>query len=171
MSPVMLVVAAFSRHPDALVWANQKLTDEYGPVVLASEPYVFDQTAYYEPSMGKRLVKHLWAFERLIAAERLPSIKRATIAMERACAETAQYPDARPINLDPGYLNLGKFVLASTKDNAHRLYLNDGIFGEVTLFYQGGEYRPWPWTYADYRQECVLRFLGEARLAYRRRKE
>lgn len=171
MSPVLFVVAAFSRHPDALAWARLRLADEYGPVLLASEPYSFDQTAYYERSMGPGLVKHLWAFERLIAADRLPAIKRATIALERTCAETAPFPDVRPINLDPGYLDLGKFVLASTKDNAHRLYLGDGIFGEVTLYFQGGAYRPWPWTYADYRQESVLRFLGEARAEYRSRKE
>ena len=71
------------------------------------------------------------------------------------------------MNLDPGYLVLGKFVLATTKDQAHRLYLRDGIFAEVTLHFQAGAYRPWPWTYADFRIEEVIGFLGAARNYYK----
>jgi hypothetical protein len=39
----------------------------------------------------------------------------------------------------------------------------------VTLHYQAGGFRPWPWTYADYRLDEVTAFLGEAREFYRRR--
>ena len=55
--------------------------------------------------------------------------------------------------LHPGVLALGKFLLATTKDQAHRVYLRDGIFAEVTLRFQDGAFRPWPWTYADYREQ------------------
>jgi len=34
------------------------------------------------------------------------------------------------VNIDPGYISLGKLVLASTKDHAHRLYLGEGVYGE-----------------------------------------
>jgi hypothetical protein len=134
-------------------------------VALASEPYAFDQTRYYERSMGAGLRKQLWAFAEPVGPDRLPAIKLATNALERELA--GGRPEARPINLDPGYLALGKFVLATTKDQAHRLYLRDGIFAEVTLQYQDGAYRPWPWTYADYRLPEVLAFLAEARQFYR----
>jgi hypothetical protein len=75
----------------------------------------------------------------------------------------------RPINIDPGLLELGKFLLATTKDQAHRIYLRDGIFAEVTLRYHAGAFEPWPWTYADYRQPCVHEFLLQAREYYRQR--
>jgi hypothetical protein len=163
---VLLVVAAFSRHADALAWARARLEEAYGPVVLASAPYVFDQTSYYEASMGADLRKVLWAFGTLIDPGRMPDVKHASNALEQALAEQRRYPEARPVNLDPGYLTLGKFVLATTKDQAHRLYLRDGIFAEVTLHYQAGRYRPWPWTYADYRLEEVIAFLGSAREYY-----
>ena len=55
--PVLLVVALFSRHPDALVWAQERLEEFYGPVALASTEYEFLQTAYYEPAMGPHLRK------------------------------------------------------------------------------------------------------------------
>lgn len=165
--PVLLVVAAFSRHEELLQAARRALEARYGVVALASEPYHFDQTRYYEKSMGVELRKQLWAFADLIDVERLPDVKLATNALERELV--GGQVEERPINLDPGYLVLGKFLLATTKDQAHRIYLRDGIFAEVTLQFQAGEYRPWPWTYADYRLAEVIAFLGRAREYYRER--
>ena len=168
-APALLVVAAFSRHEDALVTARGELERSFGPVALTHEPFAFDQTAYYEPTMGPGLCKQLWAFHDLLAPDRLPELKHHTNALESAVAASGAYPDARPINLDPGYLLLGKFVLATTKDQAHRLYLRDGIYAEVTLHYHAGAFHPWEWTYADYRLPEVLAFLERARTFYRGR--
>jgi hypothetical protein len=167
--PVLLIVAAFSRHPEALAWGRGRLEAVFGPVARASEPFLFNQTAYYEATMGRDLRKQFLAFENLIAPDCLPDVKRQTNALEHELAATGAYPEARPLNLDPGVLSLGKFLLATTKDQAHRVYLRDGIFAEVTLRYQAGRYEPWPWTYADYRQTCVHEFLLEAREYYRER--
>ena len=166
--PVLLVVAAFSRHSAALRWARERLEEEYGPVALAGEPFPFDQTDYYTPTMGPGLSKQLLAFERLLAPERLADVKLHTNALEAQLAETRTFAEERPLNLDPGVLALGKFLLATTKDQAHRVYLRDGIFAEVTLRYHAGEFEPWPWTYADYRLPCVHAFLSQARDLYRR---
>ncbi len=165
--PVLLVVAAFSRYLTLLEQARYALEHLFGPVARVSAVYSFHQTSYYEASMGTDLRKQLWAFTDLIAAECLPEIKHRTNALERELAEG--YPEVRPLNLDPGYLVLGKFLLATTKDQAHRVYLRDGIFAEVTLHYQAGEFRPMPWTYADYRLDEVRTFLQEAREFYKRR--
>src|SRR5205085_97859 len=100
-----------------------RLEADFGPVALAGAPFTFDQTGYYERTMGSGLRKELLAFEELIAPDRLPEIKLRTNALERELAECGGYPEARPINLDPGYLVLGKFLLATTKDQAHRVYL------------------------------------------------
>jgi hypothetical protein len=164
-APVLLVVAAFSRHDDLLKRARQELSARHGPVVLTSAVFPFDQTTYYEATMGAGLRKQLWAFRDLIAADILPNIKLATNALEDTLAGT--HAEVRPINLDPGYLALGKFVLATTKDQAHRLYLRDGIYAEVTLHYRDGVFQSWPWTYADYRLPEVIAFLGQAREYYR----
>ena len=51
---------------------------------------------------------------------------RPTLAEE--LAQSGTYSEARPLNLDPGLLQLGKFLLAATKDQAHRIYLRDGIY-------------------------------------------
>ena len=167
--PVLLIVAAFSHHPEALAWARHRLEELFGPVGLTSQVYDFDQTTYYEPSMGAGLRKQFLAFHNLIAADRLPDIKLHTNAMELELTQADRYSEPRPLNLDPGILSLGKFMLATTKDQAHRIYLRDGIYAEVTLRFQAGNFEPWPWTYADYRLPLVGDFLQEARDFYRRR--
>jgi hypothetical protein len=119
--------------------------------------------------MGRDLRKQFLAFAHLIDAADLAPIKLQTNDLERRLAETATFPEDRPINLDPGLLNLGKLMLATTKDQAHRIYLRDGIFAEVTLRFEQGAFQPWPWTYADYREPELHRFLLEARGYYKQR--
>jgi hypothetical protein len=167
--PVLLVVAAFSRHEAALDWATQRLESQFGPVALTSPTFDFHQTRYYEATMGPDLRKRFLAFHDLLAAERLPDIKLQTNDLEAELAGCANYAEPRPLNLDPGVLSLGKFCLATTKDQQHRIYLRDGIFAEVTLRFQAGAFEIWPWTYADYREDGVRQFLKEARDFYKER--
>lgn len=162
----MLFVATFSRHSTALEWAGRLLQQEYGRIALRSQDFSFHHTRYYEQSMGPGLKKRLAVFSSLIDESELAAIKRRTGGLELQIARSSEYPEARPVNIDPGYLTLGKLVLASTKDNAHRIYLRDGIFAEVTLRYEAGEFHPWPWTYADYREPEYCSFLKEARAVY-----
>jgi hypothetical protein len=159
----LLVVACFSRHVDALNLAAEQLTQRYGPLALTSPDFDFHHTKYYDATMGTGLLKRILVFEPIVAADCLPVVKRATIAMEDAVSASCRYPEARPINLDPGLIQLGKFLLASTKDQVHRVYLQDDIFAEVTLRFQAGAFEVWPWTYADYREPAVREFLGSAR--------
>lgn len=165
--PSMLVVAAFSRHPAAISWAVEELTADFGPLALASDDFSFHHTTYYEATMGPGLRKRFLAFANLVEPDALPELKLRTNALEAELAAMGDYPEPRPLNLDPGLLQLGKFLLASTKDQGHRIYLRDGIFAEITLRFQEGAFHPWPWTYADYREPAVHEFLLGAREAYR----
>jgi hypothetical protein len=159
----LLVVACFSRHVEVLDEAVERLGADHGPVALASADYDFQHTRYYEAAMGAGLRKRLVVFAPPVPPDCLAPVKRHTIELERHVAGSGRYPEARPLNLDPGLLQLGKFLLASTKDQAHRIYLRDGIFAEVTLRFQAGSFVPWEWTYADYREPLVLAFLNQAR--------
>ena len=73
----------------------------------------------------------------------------------------------RKVNIDPGLLNLSRFILASSKDGPQRIPLSGGIFAEVTLVYERGGYRPLAWTYPDFRSPEYLRILGEIRKLYK----
>jgi hypothetical protein len=163
----MLVVAAFSRHDDALAWARRSLQEAYGPIALASPEYSFHHTNYYAATMGANLRKQFLAFQKLVVSDSLADIKRHTIRLEEELAARRGHPQSRPLNLDPGLLQLGKLLLATTKDQSHRIYLRDGIYAEVTLRFHAGAYEPWPWTYADYREPALHEFLKTVRDFYR----
>jgi Domain of unknown function (DUF4416) len=166
--PVLLVVAAFSRHGDALQWVGDRLEQLFGKVALVSPTFEFHQTHYYEATMGAGLLKRFLVFHELIPGDQLADIKRQTNDLEAERTACRRFQEPRPVNIDPGILVLGKFCLATTKDQQHRIYLREGIYAEVTLRFQAGAFEPWPWTYADYREEGVRSFLKQARNFYRR---
>jgi hypothetical protein len=165
----LLVAAAFTRHSEAFVWAKSRMSHLWGPIALESDPFPFAYTGYYAKAMGQNLTKQLFVFQRLAPLAGLADIKLAAIKLEEELQATGQFSEERPINIDPGLLTLGKFMLATTKDQAHRIYLGKKIFAETTLRYEDGEYVPWPWTYADYREPFVREFLNRAREYYKSR--
>jgi hypothetical protein len=162
--PVLLFMAAFSRHEQALDWARQRSCAQWGELVLASDVMAFDYTTYYQPTMGTGLRKVLLAYRQLIDPARLPEIKHQTNAWETEYRQQVDWTESRPLNLDPGYLTEAKLVLATTKDRNHRIYLGQGIFAEVTLHYQRGPgWAAHEWTYADYRSPAYHTFLDQCR--------
>ncbi len=128
-----------------------------------SEPFEFTETNYYAATMGADLKKQFLAFETLIDSSELAGIKRQTNDLEAEYAALGPHPEPRPLNLDPGYITPAKLVLASTKDHAHRIYLRDGIFAEVTLAYRQRRWQPLEWTYPDYRRDDFQQFFTRCR--------
>ena len=168
--PVLLIAAVFSRHQEVIAQAKALLEERLGPLALQSEPFAFDQTDYYTASMGPGLRKQFFAFRELIDPGKLPSLKLQTNRWEEELAASGRYEESRVVNIDPGYLNLSKLVLASTKDHAHRIYLGKGIYAEVTLHYKRETgWTPWPWTYPDYRRGEYHAFFDRCRQYYRQR--
>lgn len=160
--PVKLVVSILGGDPALLEEAEACLEEAFGPVDYRSGLLPFHHTTYYEPEMGADLKRRIVAFQRLVDPGDLAAIKRRTNALEERWAVEGK----RRVNLDPGYVDLGKLVLASTKNHAHRIYLGQGIYAEVTLHYRGGRFQPWPWTYPDYASEEYCRLFGEIRALY-----
>jgi hypothetical protein len=162
-SPVLLIIAASSRYQAALHWAREECESTFGALAHVSEPFVFTETDYYTATMGPQLKKQFVAFPRLIDPAELPAIKRQTNEWEAQYAATGQHPEPRPLNLDPGYMTPAKLVLASTKDHAHRIYLRDGIYAEVTLAWRQRKWQAMEWTYPDYRREDYQQFFTQCR--------
>lgn len=161
--PALLIMAVFSRYEPALAWSQARAEEAWGPLALRSDVFHFDETPYYEKTMGPGLRKQLLAFGDLIDPGQLPSIKLTTNRWEVEFAEAHQFPEQRPLNLDPGYLTEAKLVLATTKDRDHRLYLAEGIFAEVTLYFHAGKWRERPWTYPDYQRQAYHDFFSRCR--------
>ncbi|MGO8691477.1 MAG: DUF4416 family protein [Thermoguttaceae bacterium] len=162
-SAALLVLAAFSRHEAALRWARGRAAETWGPPALESPAFDFRETDYYQATMGAGLRKVFLAFPPPFDAATLVEIKLQTNAWEQEYARAAGHAEPRPLNLDPGYLTLAKLVLASTKDFAHRVYLRDGIYAEVTLFYKHHRWEHHQYTFADYRRADYQQFFSQCR--------
>jgi hypothetical protein len=72
----------------------------------------------------------------------------------------------RRVNIDPGYMLRERFVLASGKNFSHRIYIGEGIYADLTLIYQKGSFKKLPWTYPDYSDNGMLKFLEKVRNKY-----
>jgi hypothetical protein len=70
------------------------------------------------------------------------------------------------VNLDPGYLTRERLVLATGKNYTHRIYLGGGIFGDLTLTYSRGGFKPLPWSYPDYSRGDLPELLSRMRRKY-----
>jgi len=150
-------------HKDAAIdRLIKKVCSEFGPIDTTYGPIPFAFTDYYEDEVGQDPLKYYLTFERTIERDVLPSIKTLTNAIESEYCVDGK----RKANLDPGYLGKDKLVLASTKDFYHRIYLSQGIYGEVTLHFRKGIFRYFSWTYPDYKDEAFLEFLTKTRAAF-----
>ena len=147
--------------------ALRRLELEFGPLDGRSEAFDFDFTDYYSAELGEGIKREWLTFEDLILPDQLVAAKLHTNRMEEWLAGQVSDGDGkRRVNLDPGYIGLGKLVLASTKDFAHRIYLREGIFAEITLRYSKGLdfVAASEWTYPDYQLPGALEFFNRARL-------
>jgi hypothetical protein len=163
-APVKLVCGLIAVDDPSLIReAGDALTEAFGGIDLESEPTPFDFTPYYRAEMGEGLVRKFFSFARSIDPGELSSIKRATIAIEERFARRGGERPGRRVNLDPGYVTAAKLVLATTKDFAHRVYLRDGIYAEVTLAFHKSGIGAFAWTYPDFRSGRYDAFFLEVR--------
>jgi len=159
-----LLCGLLASDPDLMREAIRRLRARFGPTDLESETWPFDRTDYYRVEMGEDIKRRFVFFEELVSVERLAEVKRLTNDAEAHICDDVLCPrERRPVNIDSGYMTLSKFVLATTKDYAHRIYIDRGIFAEVTLHYAHGAWQPYPWTYPDYAADTYHAFFASAR--------
>ena len=138
------------------------LEKKFGQSDFESQTLPFYHTQYYQKELGYSLKRKFLSFKGLIKAEKLAQIKIITNKIEKGSAQGGR----RQINIDPGILNLSKIVLATTKDYKHRIYLDKGIYAELTLHFQDGTFLPLPWTYPDYRTKGYIQSSNTIRQLY-----
>lgn len=140
-------VAILFRTPDALTLAKQELTAVWGVFDFEGQDHLFDATTYYEPEMGTPLYRRLVTFERLMPPTELVDMKLQCNQIEDRLAVN----NHRIVNLDAGYLDHNKIVLASAKGAGQKIYLEKGIYADLVGRYKGGRYQPFDWTFPDFR--------------------
>ena len=98
--------------------------------------------------------------------DQLPEIKRQTNKIEEEIAPL-QNSVKRPGEPGSRLSRASEGILASTKNFYHRIYLGNGIFGELTMHFKSNAYQFFPWTYPDYQSKAYQEFFLKLRQIYR----
>jgi hypothetical protein len=174
---VKLIIGFIFKEERVFQEALSIVEKRFGSIDFQSRLLSFTHTDYYREEFGEGLYKKIISFLKLIPPQDLPKIKIFTNKVEKRLSAARSIPSLkaevfwprmykRLINIDPGYLELSKLVLASVKDYAHRIYLNNGVYGETTLFYRDKTFRNHEYTYPDYRSQQYIAIFNQIRQIY-----
>ncbi len=166
VAPVIPIIGLLFTEAIELAILDQELTPHLGPVTIHSDKIPFTHTEYYNEEMGNTLFRQWQAYAKEILPDELASIKIITNEIEKRFLNDKQ---GRKFNIDPGYISLSNLVLASTKNYSHRIYLDQGIYAEVTLIFKHGHFTPVDWTYPDYKEPLALEFFEKVRERLKRK--
>lgn len=122
--------------------------DRLGPVEFQSTWHPFPKSHYYEKEMGPNLKRCFVAFKNIFEPHQLAELKNFSTQAEKKFAEGSQ----RAINIDPGYVDLFKVVLASGKSGGQKVALSEEVFAHTVLRFEKGKWIPFEWTYPDFRE-------------------
>lgn len=167
VEPVKFFVAVLYRQDELLDAACRALTARWGELDYRGEKHPFNFTEYYRDEMGEGLVRLLVSFHRLMLPTELVAMKHGCNTIE----ETLAIEGKRQVNLDCGYLDHHKVVLASMKGAGHKLYLGDGVWGDFTCRWRDGTFQPFDWSFPDFKEGVYsgdLAFIRSRFLAQRR---
>ncbi len=162
--PVKLFCGILYREKSILQKAVKLLTDRFGNVDYNSSSFLFDVTDYYVQEMGEMIFRIFYSFENLINPAQLVQIKLECKEIEDKYAIAGK----RKVNLDPGYMDYDKIVLASFKYNAQKVYLNKGIYADVTMYYRKGRFIPSEWCFPDFKNGIYEKDFLKIRALYKK---
>ena len=154
----------------ALLWADapsrdaalEQLEIRRGAIDFSGADHPFDVTDYYVAEMGPSLQRRLVSFSKMIPPESLPEVKLACNRIEEQLARRGR----RQVNLDAGYLDHSKVVLASMKFAGQKIHLGQGVYADLMSRYRKGRYRPLEWAFPDFRDGRYDRDLTRIRELY-----
>jgi hypothetical protein len=140
------------------------LSEKLGNPDLTGAPVPFTTSSYYEEEMGPGLTKAVASFPRLMGPHKLPWLKAVATAVEKKLSLEGR----RRVNIDPGYVDFYKVVLASSKCGWPKVYLGRGTWADPVLRFYAGGFEPFPWTFPDFKDGRYDKDLRAIRDLYRR---
>ncbi len=159
---VKLIIGFIYKDEAFFIKAKEWSRKKFGKIDFESTGIDFNCTDHYEEEMGKQLKRKFISFSKLMPIQDLYRVKLYTNRLETKFS-TAK---CRQVNIDPGYIDLAKLVLATTKDYAHRIFLRKGIFAEITLSFRGNSFSANAWTYPDYCSKEYIDIFNQIRKLY-----
>lgn len=168
-SPVKLFIVTLHSDRELVAFAISQFKVEWGNTDFESGDFPFEETDYYEEEMGPALQRRFYSFEDPIPPDRIVEAKLHCNVIEEHFMKDGK----RQINLDAGYLDTYKVVLASAKYGGQKIYLRDGIYADMTLTMYKGKWESFLWGFPDFKSRkydevlCKIRDLYKAQRADR----
>lgn len=163
ITPVKLVAIVLHGDDEILAPAFALLGDRFSPIDYRGPFFPFRSSDYYEAEMGPNLRRGMIAFSQLCHPGKLAASKLKCRELENHLAEAGR----RRINIDVGYLDMFKLVLASFKGRTNKIYLQDGVWADMVLYFEKGDFRPFLWSFPDFASGIYNPSLIEIRNRYK----
>lgn len=153
--------ALFNSEHISFLEIKKNWCDRFGPAVEFHHDF-FPMKEYYSKQMGPEN-----KLSRVILTGLIPSRREELVAHKRWADEweksLIKAPGLRILNLDIGLLTLENLTLATGKNFSHRLYLGEGVYGDLNLQFENKTFRPLPWAYPDYAHPDFIQFFNWVR--------
>lgn len=166
---VKLIIGMLAKNKKLFKIVEEFFITAFGEIDYRSSIILFEHTDYYKKEMGRPLYRQFISFKKLVHPQQIARIKLITNAIEKKFSVKKSAGLKRQINIDPGYVSDSKLILATTKDYYHRIYLNNGIYAEVTLYWKKKSFQAFEWTYPDYRSKAYIEIMNFIRNIYTNR--
>ena len=160
---VKLVAAVLHQTEGALAEAYQWLEKTFSRIDIKGNYFPFQVSDYYEPEMGANLKRGIISFEELIHPGKLAENKLKTRELEQRLAEDGN----RQVNIDIGYLDMYKVVLASFKGRSNKIYMSEGIWADIVLVFEKGDFTTLNWGFPDFKSGIYNETLLSIRNRYK----
>ena len=139
---------------------TQKVESLFGTFMTHS-PEFNPLAQYYAKEMGdiSLLNRIFYVSTRSYPREFLLTSKLMALEWERQWAIESK----RMVNVDTGLISAESFILATTKNYSHRVFLGQNIFADLTYHCFEGTYQTLPWTYPDFKDQAKIDFFSWCR--------
>ena len=148
----------------------KELENIFGEIDYISKPIDFQRfTTYYNKEMGENIKIE----GRMISFKNLgsPSFLADAKILSNKIESKHSIDGRRKVNIDIGYVHHTQFVLASTKHWGNRLYIGKGIYAEITLMYNYGEWKDLEFSYANFKDPVYKAELSLIRDLYMKKRK
>jgi len=145
--PVKYFIAVLFHEHEAFEKSKASIVERWGAIDYEGADHLFDVTTYYESEMGTPLYRRIVTLETIRSPKEIVDMKLECNAIEAGLVVNGK----RAVNLDAGYLDHNKVLLASAKEAGQKVYLDKGIYADLAGRYKDGCYRPFEWSFPDFK--------------------
>jgi len=157
--PAIVFFAILFKEGFDIEFIKKKLLKKFGPILYLSSASVFSYTNYYNKEMGSNIFRIFIFFKNKVKKNSLVKLKKYSDSLELKY----EIDGKRCVNIDPGLYSKENVILATNKGYTHRVYIDKGVFADLTLYYKDNSYTSLAWTFLEYKDLKTIAMFNKLR--------